>query len=104
MSKRDIPRSYDEIAHDTVPSLPVVDMHAPTTPATERELEALVRERLRADVRLARAAIDVRVLGSEVWLSGAVVGSGVVAYAGDLARGVEGITEVHNELVVSAPR
>ena len=95
-----IPKTYDEIAHETVPEL---DMFGPTPSppqVTNRELEARVRATVRADPSLTRMQIEVRARGSRVWLSGTAIGAGTVAYAADVARKVEGVTDVRNELVV----
>lgn len=99
MSKRnDVPSRYDEIVRKSVPTL---DLFRPTTPPEspgERELEARVRDALRADSRLASAAIDVLIHGSQIWLTGIVIGPGTAAYAEDIAKGIAGVTDVHNEL------
>ena len=100
MPKRgDVPSTYDEITHDTVPEL---DMFGPTPPPppSNRELASRVRAALHADARLTETQIDVGANGSHVWLSGTAIGTGTVAYAADVARAVEGVTEVYNELVV----
>jgi osmotically-inducible protein OsmY len=61
----------------------------------------LVREALRLDSRLASSPIDVHVNGSEVWLTGTLVGPGVAAYAEDVVRRVDGVTAIHNELAAT---
>jgi len=81
MPKRnDVSASYDEIARNTTPEL---DMFAPTVPppVTNRELATRVSEVLRADPRLIQTRIQVRANGSRIWLSGAAIGAGTVAYA-----------------------
>ena len=96
----DVPTSYEEITHDTVPAFDMFGTPPPPPPVTERALEARVRAALRADPRLAQTQIDVIVHGSGVWLSGTAIGPGTVAYAADIAKEVEGVTDVHNELAV----
>ncbi len=99
MSKdSDVATSYEEITDKTVP---MFDMFGPPRPAVaaERELEARVREAFRADPRLAQMQIDVVAHDSGVWLSGTASGPGSVAYAADVARSVDGVTEVHNAVV-----
>ena len=93
------PKHYDEITRTTAP---VIDLFRPTSPPTsigERELESRVRLALRADSRLNESEIDVLVHGSEVRLTGRVIGPGTAAYAADVAAAVAGVTKVHNEIV-----
>jgi hypothetical protein len=102
MPKRDeIPKSYDEIAHDTVPAFGVFGATPAPASVAEYELEARVRAALGTDARLAQAKIDVLVRDTEVWLSGTAMGPGTIAYAADIARSIEGVTEVHNELTIA---
>lgn len=97
---RDVPTSYEEIAGKTVPELDVFRTAKPAIAVTGRELEARVRDAFRADARLSEIPIEIVVRGSEVWLTGVVIGPGLAAYANDVARHVEGVTGIHDELAV----
>ncbi len=97
---RDIPTSYEDIANTTVPELDVFRATKSTTPVTGRELENRVRAAFEADPRLAQTRIELVVRGSEVWLSGVVIGPGLAAYARDVVRHVDGVTGIHDEMAV----
>lgn len=102
MPKRsDVPTTYDEVVHDTMPELDLF-APAPPPPLGNGELAARVRAALRADARLTEAKIEVRANGAHVWLSGTAIGVGTIAYAADVARAVAGVVEVYNELAVAA--
>ncbi len=95
--RTDVPESYEEIVHHTMPELDMLGP-SPSPPPTNRELANRVSTAFRADPRLIQTQIHVRANGSRVWLSGAAIGAGTVAYAADVAREVEGVSVVYNEL------
>ena len=101
MTKRnDIATTYEEIVHRTVPELDMFQARSPA-PVPDDELESRVRQALRADSTLAQTQIEVRARGSHVWLTGTAIGPGMAAYAGDVAKRVTGVVEVHNEIAIS---
>lgn len=98
---KDIATSYEQITDNTVPELDLYPLPSLPTLVPDSELENRVRESLRTDARLAKAPIDVRVVNSHVWLTGSAIGPGTAAYAGDVAKRVEGVIDVHNEISIS---
>jgi hypothetical protein len=78
--------------------------HAPAHWSDEdaERLEARVLDALRADAVLSRRAVRVRVFeGGIVELSGRVAEPGEVASAGELVRGMDGVTTLLNHLLVA---
>ena len=75
-------------------------MATPPTAVGPRELERRVLDALRADPRLAQTKIDVIAHGSRIWLTGTVIGAGTAAYAEDIAKRVDGVDVIHNDLAL----
>jgi hypothetical protein len=101
MTKRSPPpATYAEIAHSTVPAWEMFRGEHESIPVLERELAERVRAAFAAEVRLAHQAIAVAARGSRIQLTGIVVGPGTSAYAEDVAKSVDGVMGVDNELTI----
>lgn len=98
---RAVATTYDEIARETTPTFDM--FHSPPSPTSvsSTELAASVRAAIQTDRRLAEANIDVVAHASRIWLSGEVIGPGTAAYAGDVAKKIDGVIDVHNDLAVT---
>jgi osmotically-inducible protein OsmY/sporulation protein YlmC with PRC-barrel domain len=80
---------------------PIPESERLTGRVGELEIAVMVGESFEGDHQLDSERIDIHVEGGVVTLSGQVADDSQKARAGELARGVEGVTEVINSILVA---
>lgn len=71
---------------------------------TPERIDENLRQALRRDPYVSREAVEVEVVGSEVWLAGEVDSLYARMRADDIAARVRGVTRVHNDIDVTGPQ
>ncbi|MCA9675081.1 MAG: BON domain-containing protein [Kofleriaceae bacterium] len=102
MTKSKAPaKSYEEITRQEIPSFEFFEQGPAPAKVSDLDLIRAVRAALAADPRLAGLSIGVAVDRARVTLTGAAIGPGTAAYAGDVARAVAGVAAVDNQIAIT---
>lgn len=95
-TKNSVANTAHEVNHDVKNAA-----HKVGNKIDDAAINAAINTQLAADTDLSAIKINVDVKNGQVWLRGTAPSSTAKSHATDLAKSVDGVTKVHNQLTVS---